>query len=159
MDQSTFVQQYSHLGIPADLLSLLWRASRPRTPPEGLVDALSRPPSREEFEEAIRHAPKDSAAGMSGLSYNMVRCWPKHFIDAAFSALDTLWDSSVVPSQWRWRWLIPIPKVPNPSLTDLRPLCLNEALRKLWFSAIIRRLQSFWATGGIRPTQHGFVLL
>ena len=156
-DEASFIQQYAHLGVPPDLLSLLWKATRPLPPIAGLTDSLSQVPTWDEFNSAILHAAKDSSAGMSGLSYNMLKCWPTHFREAAYSALISLWNSSTVPSQWRWRWLVPIPKVPNPSLQDLRPLCLNEALRKIWFSILVRRLQRFWSAGGIRATQHGFV--
>ena len=156
-DEPAFVRQYAHLGIPPDLLTLLWKATRLLQPPIGLTDSLSLAPTWEEFNSAILHSAKDSSAGMSGLSYNMIKCWPTHFREAAYSALVSLWNSSGTPTQWKWRWLVPIPKVPDPSLQDLRPLCLNEALRKIWFSIVIRRLQRFWAAGGIRATQHGFV--
>jgi hypothetical protein len=69
-----------------------------------------------------------------------------------------MWARKEIPDHWRWRWLVPIPKVPNPTLADLRPLSLIEPLRKVWTSIFVYRVQNFWAE---HPRsldgQHGFL--
>jgi hypothetical protein len=51
-----------------------------------------------------------------------------------------------------------IPKKESPSLNDLRPLMLVEALRKIWTSIFVRRIQGFWGDNpGITEGQHGFL--
>ena len=82
-DETSFFRQYAHLGIPPDILTLLWKATRPLRAPAGLADSLSLTPTWEEFNAAILHSAKDSSAGMSGLSYNMIKCWPTPFREAA----------------------------------------------------------------------------
>ena len=97
-DETSFFRQYAHLGIPPDILTLLWKATRPLQAPAGLADSLSLTPTWEEFNAAILHSAKDSSAGMSGLSYNMIKCWPTPFREVAYSALVSLWNSASTPA-------------------------------------------------------------
>ena len=155
-DWPSFQRRYDHLGIPSQLLSWLWRALQPRFPSAGFARILSTVPSRAEFEAAIKMTKSGSAPGMSGLSYSMIKEWPDHILEAVYAALSALWHDKATPSYWTWRWLVPIPKTTTPTLEDLRPLALVEALRKIWFSVTIGRIQSHWASSGLRQEQHGF---
>ena len=79
-------------------------------------------------------------------------------ITAIYQALAALWADKATPDSWKWRWLVPIPKVPSPSLGDLRPLSLVEVLRKLWASVIMRNVSAAWArTSTLNRNQHGFI--
>jgi len=110
----------------------------------------------EEFVGAIKASESGSAPGMSGLSYSMIKLWPEHVVKGIYEALVRTWVDKSTPDYWKWRWLVPIPKATSPSLLESRPLSLIEALRKIWISIPIRRIQGFWEKGGLRPEQHGF---
>ena len=113
-------------------------------------------PTAEEFVGSIRHAKRGSAPGMSGLSYNMITEWPPFIVVGVYESLARLWLDTTTPTYWKWRWLVPIPKAATPTLQELRPLSLLEALRKIWFSVTVHRVQRFWERGGLRTEQHGF---
>ena len=54
--------------------------------------------------------------------------------------------------------MAPIPKVPDPTLSDLRPLMLFEVLRKIWTGVIMEKIKKFWTKWGlIDERQHGFM--
>ena len=55
---------------------------------------------------------------------------------------------------------MPIPKTQQslPAVDDLRPLCLLEALRKVWTRVILKKITTAWTRHEvIHETQHGFV--
>ena len=69
-----------------------------------------------------------------------------------------MWEEKSIPEHWRWRWLAPIPKVPDPSITDLRPLTLNDALRNVWVGLLINKIQTQWSKiGFIRGTDTALI--
>ena len=137
---------------------LRWTALQPVAAPNGFADTVSANPTIEEFKNAIQAARGGSAPGLSGLSYSMIKLWPERIVVEMYSALTRLWNTKSTPEYWKWRWLVPIPKAKSPSLLELRPLSLIEALRKIWFSIPIRRIQEYWSKGGLRQEQHGFRL-
>ena len=153
-----FLARYSHLGIPEHLTAILWTALQPVAAPDGFADTVSANPTIVEFKNAIQAARGGSAPGLSGLSYSMIKLWPERIVVEMYSALTRLWNTKSTPEYWKWRWLVPIPKAKSPSLLELRPLSLIEALRKIWFSIPIRRIQEYWSKGGLRQEQHGFRL-
>ena len=100
----------------------------------------------------------DSAPGVTGLSYNMMRTWTEPIIDAAYRGIASYWTSDTFPPDWTWKWLAPIPKKPQPHLDDLRPLSLLEPLRKVWMSIVVRKIWTSWLRSGVvNPSQHGSV--
>ena len=65
------------------------------------------------------------------------------------------WSNNAIPEDWKWRWLLPIPKVPDPTLSQLRPICLLEVLRKLWSKIFVQRINDFMQQEAIlHPGQH-----
>ena len=69
-----------------------------------------------------------------------------------------MWESGSFPDTWKNRWIVPIPKKPDPDITDLRPLMLMEALRKVWGTVFVRRIQRMWKNAGaLCPNQFGCV--
>jgi hypothetical protein len=112
----------------------------------------------EEFSRAIESTKTNSAGGMSGLTYNMMRCWSDATRKRVYDMLVSCWEEGVIPDYWKWRWLVPIPKKEDPELHELRPLMLLEALRKVWVSTISDKIKWHW---GSHPTmdsaQHGFI--
>ena len=88
----------------------------------------------------------------------MIKAWPEHVRRVVYECLCELWQDRSAPQHWKWRFLVPIPKKESPSLNDLRPLMLVEALRKIWTSIFVRRIQGFWGDNpGITEGQHGFL--
>ncbi len=47
------------------------------------------------------------------------------------------------PDWWKGDWLVPMPKVMNPTEKDLRPLMMVEVLRKAWYSFSIKKMWVF----------------
>ena len=53
---------------------------------------------------------------------------------------------------------MPIPKIPNPSLKDLRPIMLVDVIRKIWVGLLMDRIRKMWDKWGlINESQHGFM--
>ena len=114
---SSFDHFYSavrHTNFPKDLCNLIYRAIQ-HTP--GRINALNKltqifsaPPSFDEFVNHISHLSNNSAPGMSGCSYNMMKSWPEPAQRAAYDWMAKFWSSKHVAPHWQWRWLIPIPK-------------------------------------------------
>ena len=88
------------------------------------------------------------APGPSGLSYNMIKAWPEHVRQIVYECLCELWQDRAAPQHWKWRFLVPIPKKESPTLNDVRPLMLVEALQKIWTSICVVRIQGFGFSTG-----------
>ena len=159
LDWEGFQKAFEDIPVPIELKRKIW-ASLARECPrrQESEDLLSSPILYEDFEAAIKSAPTDSAAGMTG-SYNMVKQWPKELKVAAYNALAKIWDKSI-PFEWRWRWIVPIPKVANPTVQDFRPIALLEVLRKIWLGITVDRIQRLWTAPGdgrLNGSQYGFM--
>jgi len=160
LDCDAFVAKFEGRGVPVHLSRLVWSAAQVKasTTQEEAGVRLCDPPSIEEFRSAIRAMSQDSVAGPSRCSYNMIKSWPQPMVESVFAALLILWTDRVIPPWWKFRWLVPIPKVADPNLEDLRPLVLVEALRKVWVSIFVQRIKSFWASHlALSHSQHGFI--
>jgi hypothetical protein len=151
-----FQERYEQENIPASTLRAIWNGFCPKV--RSPNHALAKTHSFDELDAAIRHLKTNSAPGMSGLSYNMIKTWPQEVREAVYNDLRDLWERREFPDDWTWRWLAPIPKVPDPSLNHLCPLSLLEALRKTWCSIFVRRIQHYWRNEGcLNDSQHGGV--
>ena len=157
-DMSHLLERHAAWNIPEEYMDIIWTALHKRKIPRNSLSAIAECPSLLEFRKAIALSKKDSAAGLSGLSYNMLKIAPLPVITAIYDCLCALWVNKEVPEHHKWRWLLPIPKVTSPELTDLRPLSLVEVSRKLWASILMRKVSSEWArTKCLNNRQHGFV--
>lgn len=98
-------------------------------------------PSLEEFIYCIRKKlPKQSAPGPSGLSYAMLKLCSDEVLRMLYNNLLVMWMDKSVPDYWQTRFLVPIPKIDDqPSLNDLRPLMMNEVLRKIWTRLVVEK--------------------
>jgi len=121
-----------------------------------LTHRFQTPPSYEAFTAALARG-QGTAGGVTGLSYTMAKHWPDMVKRKAYEALLLIWQDRTVPAYWKWRWLIPIPKCPDPGLADLRPIMLLEVLRKAWTSIIVREIMEvIEAEGVLSGSQHAF---
>jgi len=159
-----FVRDTSHTGTPEDIRRLIHRAinnvpNRQRIHDE-LRDMLQQPPSLVEFEDAIKKAKTNSAAGISGCSYNQLKRWPPELIQRVHYCLCRIWRSQGTPENWKDRWLVVIPKKQEeiPNINNLRPLILVEAIRKIWCKLLLHRILSVWGKYNVlHRYQHGFI--
>ena len=99
-----------------------------------------------------------STGGISGLTYFMVQKWDIRIKTKVYEDLKKLYVKKEIPKGWGDSLLAPIPKVPDPTLEDLRPLMLFEVLRKIWTGLIMEKLRTYWVKWGlINENQHGFM--
>jgi hypothetical protein len=154
-----FLTRYAHLNIPEHILTILYTALQPPLPSPELElfqSSVMVLPSYDEFLAAIRTCRRGSAGGISGLTYNMVKAWPDKVKELAYALLSECWANNIIPDFWRIKWLVPIPKTPEPTLNDLRPLSLIEVLRKLWVNIFVHRITTYWNDHNtLQPAQHG----
>ena len=97
-----------------------------------LETKLSKPPSYADFVQSIIKPRGGPTAGLTGLTFNMMAEWPEEVMEAVYKALCLLHEEGHTPLHWKNKLLLPMPKAPNPSLEQLRPLMLIEVLRKVW---------------------------
>ena len=151
-----FRRRYAVHCIPEEVTGMLWKALRRKT--DKVYDEVAVCPSFAEYCSAISHLPKDSAAGISGLSYNMLKILPPTLSRAMYEAMAEIWRNKEIPQFWKWRWILPIPKEADPTLNDLRPLSLFETTRKLWFALVLTKMRAVWAREGLlHPAQSMFI--
>jgi hypothetical protein len=93
-------------------------------------------------------------------TYNAMAAWDDTVIEEVHLLLCSLWKDKTVPTFWKWRWLVPIPKVSdNVTLEDLRPLMLTDVTRKIWIGIVINKIQNYWRKHGLLcDSQHGFLV-
>jgi hypothetical protein len=150
-----FIESNKHLKIPVEVLTTIWSSLQDKLQTD---ETLAATPTFEEFSNTIDKMSKDSAPGMSGLSYNMMKVWGEDIRKRVYDDICELWEKGEFPTQWKLRWIVPIPKKSDPDIGDLRPLMLMEALRKVWGSIFVRRIQRKWKISKVlQPNQFGCV--
>eukprot|EP01034_Spumella_vulgaris_P028247 gene28247-35072_t len=159
-DQQYFMELTKHTKVPDKYRQLAFEAltvQGAEAVHQHLTNAFAEGPTLEEFVTAISTAPKQSAPGVTGCTYAMMKAWPPQAMKMAHKALSTMWNTKEIPQWWKWRWLVPVPKKKDPSLADLRPLTLVEATRKIWSRLIIMKITRAWDNNDLlNPAQHGF---
>jgi hypothetical protein len=88
-DYEYFRDQHMTTGIPDHLLHKIWSSlTAPRatlvSQPDKVRDfhaALDTPPTFAEFREALHHSKRQSSAGMSGVTYNLMSLWPTETVE------------------------------------------------------------------------------
>jgi hypothetical protein len=158
-DYDDFKSHFPNANIPDDIMRILYNAIQQRPSEEkqlALAASLNKEPTQHEFEKALRRPNGNSAAGKSGLSYNMMKIWPDDLKSDFFQLLLQLWNQNITPPYWKEEMINLIPKVPLPSIDQLRPITLLETARKMWSSIMSNRINEAFATGGyLHPSQHG----
>ena len=94
---------------------------------------------------------------MSGLTYEMVKHWPRDVVYMVYDIIVHMWADKEVPPSWKWKWLVPLPKKDNPTAAEIRPIMLIEVLRKIWTGLIMKTIHSTLLKHKVlHPSQHGF---
>jgi len=152
LSQEDFCLKASVQGVPPDISEQIWRAMGRRPTTEGMIsfqESVMCPPTIEEFMTSIKVRPFNSAGAISGCSYNQIKRWPASWTVRVHACLCDLFVRRVTPEQWKWRYLVLLKKVPNPTLKETRPLMLYEALRKVWWGIFIHRIQAYLKTSQV----------
>jgi hypothetical protein len=146
-DETYFIQQHTCTGVPLALLSTLWKSLQApiarfgsRLPTNSTlqqdIDSISATPSFNEFTTTLRSMPTKSAAGPSGLTYNMIASLPPDHLLALYKHMVTLWDKRASLPAWKWRELSPLPKVWKTSLSMTSVLSLSSKRHGKYGSAL-----------------------
>eukprot|EP01041_Mallomonas_annulata_P042116 gene42116-biopygen5038 len=109
-DQEYFMELTKNTKVPDKYRQLAFEAltvQGAETVHQQLTDAFEEGPTPKEFVTAISTAPKQSAPGVSGCTYAMMKAWPPQAMKVAHKALSTMWITKEIPQWWKWRWLVP----------------------------------------------------
>lgn len=153
--ESEFIALHSKSGVPENWLQCMWKALQSEvtaTQQAQIETSLEATITFQDYKESVESCPHDSAGGRTGLTYNMIRLWPEAMHRRAYKAMISMWELKQIPTHWKAVWLVPIPKVPDPTLDELRPLMLFEALRKVWMRIVARRIQKTLGDLGLLET-------
>lgn len=166
-DEDYFHSEHAATGIPKHLLDKIWKSLN--APTDTLTThstfastfrrLLATPPTLAEFRATLQNSKRQSSAGMSGVTYNLMSLWPTKVVEHTHDLLCSIWTHKSTPPFWKWRWLVPIPKkADNNTLANLRPISLIEASRKLWIGIYVDKIKGFWArTQILCPSQHAYL--
>ena len=160
-DWPTFHKHYAHLeqqGLP---LHTFWKGltmvKRRNRVHNDLSSLWSKPPTFSRFMTELKRKKGGSTGGFTGLTYELIKAWPESTLRMVHKLLSQAWMSRSTLEYWNWKWLVPIPKVPDPNVDQIRPIMLLESLRKLWTSIIIKDIhQALLRHRILHPAQHGF---
>jgi hypothetical protein len=170
-DEEAFRAYIAPIDIPLALKDRLWKAMQEPmarldahdaglagTPRAHMAAEIRRAPSFAEFSKAIACAARDSAGGMSGVTYNALKCLDEPARYAIWGRMAHVWDTLDNPASWKHSWAVMIPKASGSAkLEEQRPVVLLEPLRKIWMTVIVRRIQQLWERFDLlQPSQHGY---
>ena len=162
-DKQYFLSETAYTGVPLDLRDLihdsLVNVEDQQAAENHMNLAFQEVPTFEEWQEVIRSTHNNSSGGVSGCSYNQLKHWPIELSLDVYSTLVDCWADKAIASGWKWRWLVPIPKkaADIPSIKDLRPLILVEAVRKVWSKLVLGKMKEVWKqTPLLDEAQHGY---
>lgn len=157
--QDEFHQHANQMCVPQHIADILWTSVDHRPPDKEahkqFQSAIVEAATYKRFRKKLSDTSNGSAGGLLGLTYDLIKMWPEETIQLAYNALCGMWESKTIPVEWTRRWLHLIPKTDNPTLDDLRPICLLEVFRKLWVSLLIEVINEFVHTESVlSPGQH-----
>jgi len=162
-NKQIFQDATSHLGVPEQYLDLIWAALQTVPNKQELENelngALSDPPTEEEFRWAIHDQKKSTTPGMSNVSYGNIKDWPDELITHCYHILRVLWGREHIPQTWKEKWAVLLAKTTDTAdINNLRPIGLEDCMRKLWFSISYKRIAAAWHKhGALDEAHHGFV--
>ncbi len=113
----------------------------------GLMEA----PTREEFDEAVKTAPKMKAPGLSGITNDILQ----HLGEVGKFILYQMVGAAIVqgefPKAWKTGLIFCIPKTSEwtGNMAEIRPITLLEHARKIMFSILTTRLSTIMNTHNI----------
>ncbi|KAH8029396.1 hypothetical protein HPB51_000181 [Rhipicephalus microplus] len=112
-----------------------------------------------ELEYALQHANTRSAPGADGVCVAHLRNMPLEYKHALLKEFNTVWDTGILPSTWKFSVVKPIPKPGKPphTLSNLRPISLTSCVCKVMESMVNTRLMWYLEDRDLlAPTMYGF---
>lgn len=112
-----------------------------------------------ELDAAIKQCRTKSAPGPDGVTVPMLRNAPDPTRKAMLAWFNRIWDSGVLPDEWKTSVVTPIPKPGKPATDpkNVRPISLTSVIGKLMERMVLARIQYNASSKGIfHPTQTGF---
>lgn len=108
----------------------------------------------EEFSSVLNRKKKPSAAGLDGITYEMINNLSESSKYNLFQAMNTAWKKCELRENWRKIKIVPIPKKGKDLeiFTNFRPISLISVFLKIINLMIKERLQSFLQEQDILPT-------
>src|SRR5215204_3885808 len=101
--------------------------------------------------EVINQSSNKSAAGNSGIGYQMLKHAPNQGHEILTQLASLCYKAQLVPSQWKLTTLFPIPKPKDwdYNIANTRPILLIECVRKLTIKILNNRLSHIFSTYNI----------
>jgi hypothetical protein len=104
-DKDHFLAEHASTGIPTPLLENIWTSlnapadmlQQPSARVQEFRDLIHNPPTLSEFQQALQHSKKQSSAGMSGVTYNLMSLWPTMVVDQVHELLCAIWRHKSTP--------------------------------------------------------------
>jgi hypothetical protein len=82
-----------------------------------------------------------TAPGMSNVTYGIIKDWPDELITHCYQLLKNVWRKEHIPWVWKEEWAVLLAKSADTSdINNLRPIGLEDCMRKLWFSISYKRI-------------------
>ncbi len=78
------------------------------------------------------------------MSYLMLQNLPEEALKGIYAILLDAWGTRTPIEGWGDRWLVPIPKIDDPTLKDLRLIMLVDVIRKVWVGLFMNRIKKSW---------------
>ena len=110
-DKAYFHAEHETTGIPSHLLDKIWdslnaptdtlRSHSPQV--QAFHTIMDKPPTLTEFRTALHYSKRQSSAGMSGVTYNLMSLWPTMVIEHVYDLLCAIWTHKSTPPFWKWR--------------------------------------------------------
>ena len=96
---------------------------------------------------------------MSNVSYGNIKDWPDELITHCYHILRVLWGRKHIPQSWKEKWAVLLAKTTDTAdINSLRPIRLEDCMRKLLFSISYNRIAAAWYKhGAFDETHHVFV--
>ena len=109
---------------------------------ESIYNNILQPINATEWKETINNLSNGKASGPSSMTYDDIKLAPKEFNDILKTIVNEIFETQVIPADWKKANIYPIPK-PKPwgfQLINTRPITLLEPARKLMMKIITNRL-------------------
>ena len=109
------------------------------------------PPTYAEWHDAISKCSLNTAPGLTGITYMLIKRLHPSVHELLRSFAGILYASSLIPSEWKISQIFPIPKPTDWEfcLEKTRPIILLECLRKLTVRIINTRLAALCVSHNI----------
>ena len=156
----------AHHHIPdyeeTSILKQLWKALTNVKKRELVEEELSslhlQCPSFSEFEACLKMKSGGTAGGPTGTTYHTVKMWPNEWKQTAYESMAGFWRLQHIPTEWKWRWLVPLLKKEGTTVDDLRPIMLLDVLRKVWTTLVMGNITKVLLKHRVlRVTQHAYL--